>query len=147
MDISQAVCLRPILGASRLSFMLSLCTAVLTDKRNTTQARPARLSRDSKRERTPSIMQDRWCKRHARAPDAALFPFRPTLWSSPSLTVPPLRLCPRALQLVLDTVPLTRVSSVEFKKPETPGRGVSRRGSLFRCNSIIDGNELDVRLQ
>lgn len=48
------------------------------------------------------------------------------------------------MQLVLDAVPLQRVSSMEFKKPETPGRGVSRRGSLFRCNSIIDGHELDV---
>ncbi|CAN0177806.1 unnamed protein product, partial [Hapterophycus canaliculatus] len=47
-------------------------------------------------------------------------------------------------QLVLDTIPISRVSSVELlKQPETPGRGVSRRGSLFRCNSIIDGNELD----
>lgn len=46
---------------------------------------------------------------------------------------------------MLDTIPISRVNSVELlKKPETPGRGVSRRGSLFRCNSIIDGNELDV---
>lgn len=48
------------------------------------------------------------------------------------------------LQLVLDAPPLERVSSQEFKKPDTPGRGVSRKGSLFRCNSIIDGHELDV---
>lgn len=48
------------------------------------------------------------------------------------------------MQLVLDAVPLERVSSQEFKKPDTPGRGVSRKGSLFRCNSIIDGHELDV---
>lgn len=45
---------------------------------------------------------------------------------------------------MLDAPPLERVSSQEFKKPDTPGRGVSRKGSLFRCNSIIDGNELDV---
>ena len=48
-------------------------------------------------------------------------------------------------QLVLDVVPLTRVNSLEMlKAPDTPGRGVSRRGSLFRCNSIIDGNDLEV---
>ncbi|CAM9230963.1 unnamed protein product, partial [Laminaria digitata] len=47
--------------------------------------------------------------------------------------------------LVLDAVPLTRVNSVEMlKSPERPGRGVSRRGSLFRCNSIIDGNDLEA---
>ncbi len=49
-----------------------------------------------------------------------------------------------AAQLVLDAAPLERVSSQEFKKPDTPSRGVSRRGSLFRCNSILDGQELDV---
>lgn len=49
-------------------------------------------------------------------------------------------------QIVMDAVPLTRVDSTEqLKHPDTPGRGLSRRGSLFRCNSIIDGNELDVR--
>lgn len=49
-------------------------------------------------------------------------------------------------QIVMDAVPLTRVDSTEqLKQPDTPGRGLSRRGSLFRCNSIIDGNELDVR--
>nr|AGN55416.1 mannitol dehydrogenase [Saccharina japonica] len=49
-------------------------------------------------------------------------------------------------ELVLDVVPLTRVNSVEMlKAPDTPGsRGVSRRGSLFRCNSIIDGNDLEA---
>ncbi|CAM9594435.1 unnamed protein product [Ectocarpus fasciculatus] len=46
--------------------------------------------------------------------------------------------------IVMDAVPLTRVDSTEqLKHPDTPGRGLSRRGSLFRCNSIIDGNELD----
>ncbi|CAM9946560.1 unnamed protein product [Ectocarpus sp. 12 AP-2014] len=46
--------------------------------------------------------------------------------------------------IVMDAVPLTRVSSTEqLKQPDTPGRGLSKRGSLFRCNSIIDGNELD----
>lgn len=49
-------------------------------------------------------------------------------------------------QLVLDSVVLTRTDSVEMlKKPETPGRGVSRKGSLFRCNSIIDGTDLEVK--
>lgn len=50
------------------------------------------------------------------------------------------------MQLVLDAVPLTRVSSVEMlKQPSTPGRGLSRRGSVFRQNSIIDGNDLEVK--
>lgn len=48
-------------------------------------------------------------------------------------------------QLVLDAAPLTRVDSMEMLRDSTtPGRGIERRGSLFRTNSIIDGNELEV---
>lgn len=48
-------------------------------------------------------------------------------------------------QLVLDAAPMTRVDSLEMLRDSTtPGRGIERRGTLFRTNSIIDGNELEV---
>lgn len=60
------------------------------------------------------------------------------------------RCCCVGMQLHIEVipVPINRVDSMEMLKgaaPDTPGRGVGRRGSLYRVNSIIDGTEMEVR--
>lgn len=60
------------------------------------------------------------------------------------------RCCSVGTQLHIEVtpMPINRVDSMEMLKgpaPDTPGRGVGRRGSLYRVNSIIDGTEMEVR--